>query len=67
MPGVTTLSAACSGFLFGLATGAQFIESGKHKKVLVVGGDKMSAITNYKDRATLYYFWGWLRRSAVRT
>ncbi len=46
------LSAACSGFLFGLATGSQFIESGKHKKVLVVGGDKMSSITNYQDRAT---------------
>src|SRR3984885_9140721 len=50
------LSAACSGFLFGLATGAQFIESGKHKKVLVVGGDKMSAITNYQDRATCIIF-----------
>ncbi|HEY8928661.1 MAG TPA: beta-ketoacyl-ACP synthase III [Mucilaginibacter sp.] len=50
------LQAACSGFLFGLATGAQFIESGKHKKVLVVGGDKMSAITNYKDRATCIIF-----------
>ncbi|MDB5124907.1 MAG: 3-oxoacyl-ACP synthase [Mucilaginibacter sp.] len=50
------LSAACSGFLFGLATGAQFIESGKHKKVLIVGGDKMSAITNYQDRATCIIF-----------
>jgi 3-oxoacyl-[acyl-carrier-protein] synthase-3 len=50
------LSAACSGFLFGLATGAQFIESGKHKKVLVVGGDKMSSITNYQDRATCIIF-----------
>src|SRR3569833_932744 len=46
------LQAACSGFLFGLATGSQFIESGKHKKVLVIGGDKMSSITNYQDRAT---------------
>jgi 3-oxoacyl-[acyl-carrier-protein] synthase-3 len=50
------LSAACSGFLFGLATGAQFIESGKHKKVLIVGGDKMSSITNYQDRATCIIF-----------
>src|ERR1700761_3226630 len=50
------LSAACSGFLFGLATGSQFIESGKHKKVLVVGGDKMSSIVNYKDRATCIIF-----------
>jgi len=40
------LQATCSGFLFGLATGSQFIESGKHKKVLVVGGDKMSSIIN---------------------
>ncbi|MFB9841937.1 beta-ketoacyl-ACP synthase III [Mucilaginibacter ginsenosidivorans] len=50
------LQAACSGFIFGLATGAQFIESGKHTKVLVVGGDKMSAIINYKDRATCIIF-----------
>lgn len=50
------LQAACSGFLFGLATGAQFIESGKQKKVLVVGGDKMSSITNYEDRATCIIF-----------
>jgi 3-oxoacyl-[acyl-carrier-protein] synthase-3 len=50
------LQAACSGFLFGLATGAQFIESGKHTKVLVVGGDKMSAIVNYKDRTTCIIF-----------
>jgi 3-oxoacyl-[acyl-carrier-protein] synthase-3 len=50
------LQAACSGFLFGLTSGAQFIESGKHKKVLVVGGDKMSAIVNYEDRATCIIF-----------
>jgi 3-oxoacyl-[acyl-carrier-protein] synthase-3 len=50
------LQATCSGFLFGLATGAQFIESGKHKKVLIVGGDKMSSIINYKDRATCIIF-----------
>ena len=50
------LQAACSGFLFGLATGSQFIESGKHKKVLVIGGDKMSSITNFQDRATCIIF-----------
>ena len=50
------LNAACSGFLFGLATGSQFIESGKHQKVLVVGGDKMSSIINYKDRKSCIIF-----------
>src|SRR3954469_11821491 len=50
------LQAACSGFLFGLATGAQFIESGKHQKVLVIGGDKMSSIIDYHDRATCIIF-----------
>ena len=50
------LQAACSGFVFGLATGAAFIESGKHTKVLVVGGDKMSSIVNYHDRATCIIF-----------
>ncbi len=50
------LQAACSGFLFGLATGAQFIETGRHKKVLVVGADKMSSIVDYQDRATCIIF-----------
>ncbi len=50
------LGAACSGFLFGLTTGAQFIESGKHRKVVVVGGDKMSAIVDYEDRSTCVIF-----------
>ena len=50
------LSAACSGFLFALSTGTSFIESGKHKKVVVVGADKMSAIMNYQDRATCIIF-----------
>ena len=50
------LNAACSGFIYGLTTGSQFIESGKHKKVLVVGGDKMSSIINYEDRATCIIF-----------
>ncbi|MCD6066017.1 MAG: ketoacyl-ACP synthase [Bacteroidetes bacterium] len=50
------LSAACSGFIYGLATGAQFIETGRCKKVIVVGGDKMSSIINYNDRATCIIF-----------
>ena len=50
------LQAACSGFIYGLTTGAQFIEAGTHKKVLVVGGDKMSSIINYKDRSTCIIF-----------
>lgn len=50
------VSAACSGFLFSLVTGAQFIESGKYKKVLVIGADKMSAILNFQDRATCIIF-----------
>jgi len=50
------LGAACSGFLYALTTGSQFIESGKHKKVVVVGGDKMSAIIDYEDRATCIIF-----------
>jgi len=50
------LSAACSAFIYGLATGAQFIETGRYKKVLVVGGDKMSSIIDYTDRATCIIF-----------
>jgi len=50
------LQAACSGFLYGLATGSQFIESGRHKKVLVIGADKMSSIIDYTDRATCVIF-----------
>ena len=50
------LSAACSGFLFALATGAQFITNGTHKKVLVVGADVMSSIIDYQDRATCVIF-----------
>jgi 3-oxoacyl-[acyl-carrier-protein] synthase-3 len=44
------ISAACSGFLFALITGAQFIENGSHKKVLIIGTEKMSSITDYEDR-----------------
>lgn len=50
------LSAACSGFLYALATGAQFIETGRYKKVIVVGADKMSSIINYEDRTTCIIF-----------
>ena len=50
------LSAACSGFLFGLTTGTTFIESGRYKKVIVVGVDKMSAIIDYTDRNTCIIF-----------
>lgn len=50
------LSAACSGFLYALATGAQFIASGAHRRVLVVGADVMSSIINYEDRATCVIF-----------
>lgn len=50
------LSAACSGFLFALTTGARFIESGRAKKVLVIGADKMSTIVDYTDRATCILF-----------
>lgn len=50
------VSAACSGFLFSLSTAAQYIETGKYKKVIVVGVDKMSSIIDYEDRATCIIF-----------
>ena len=50
------LQAACSGFLYGVTTGAAFIESGRYKKVVIVGADKMSAIVDYQDRATCIIF-----------
>lgn len=50
------VSAACSGFLYALSTGAMFIESGKYKKIIVVGADKMSSIVDYTDRATCIIF-----------
>ncbi|MBR9977390.1 MAG: ketoacyl-ACP synthase III [Bacteroidetes bacterium] len=50
------LSAACSGFLFALATGVQFIQSGVHKKVLVIGADKMTSIMDMSDRNTCILF-----------
>ncbi len=50
------LMAACSGFLYALATASQFIETGSYKKVIVVGADKMSSIVDYTDRATCIIF-----------
>jgi len=50
------LGAACSGFLFALQTGASYVESGRFKKVIVVGADKMSSITDYTDRTTCPLF-----------
>lgn len=50
------ISAACSGFLYGLVTGQRFIESGAYKKVIVVGADKMSSIIDYTDRTTCIIF-----------
>lgn len=50
------VNAACSGFIYSLTIGAQFIETGKHKKVLVIGVDKMSSIMNYEDRTTSIIF-----------
>ncbi|HXB39901.1 MAG TPA: beta-ketoacyl-ACP synthase III [Bacteroidia bacterium] len=50
------VGAACSGFIYSLVTGAQFIQSGTYKKVVVVGSDKMSSIIDYTDRATCVIF-----------
>jgi 3-oxoacyl-[acyl-carrier-protein] synthase-3 len=50
------LNAACSGFLFAMSTGAQFIESGRYKKVVIVGSDVMSSVVDYTDRTTCILF-----------
>lgn len=50
------LQAACSSFLYGMSTAASYIESGRYKKVLLIGADKMSSIINYEDRATCIIF-----------
>ncbi len=50
------VGAACSGFIYALTVGSQFIETGKYKKVVVVGADKMSSIVDYTDRATCIIF-----------
>ena len=61
MAGIKTIGsfdiqAACSGFIYALTVGSQFIETGKYKKVIVVGADKMSAIVDYTDRTTCVLF-----------
>lgn len=50
------LQAACSSFLYGMSTASSYIESGRYKKVLLIGADKMSSIIDYKDRATCIIF-----------
>jgi 3-oxoacyl-[acyl-carrier-protein] synthase-3 len=50
------VSAACSGFLYAMTVGAQFVQSGAHEKVVVVGADVMSSITNFDDRSTCVLF-----------
>lgn len=50
------LGAACSGFIYALSTAAQFIETGKYKRIVVVGADKMSSIIDYADRSTCVIF-----------
>ena len=50
------LQAACSSFLYGMSTAASYIESGRYRKVLLIGADKMSSIIDYKDRATCIIF-----------
>lgn len=50
------ISAACSGFIYALALGSQLIEAGRYNKIVVVGSDKMSSITNYRDRNTCVLF-----------
>lgn len=50
------INAACSGFIYALTTASKYIESGTYKKIVVVGGDKMSSIVNYEDRTTCIIF-----------
>lgn len=50
------INAACSGFLYALTTGAQFIQTGMYKKVMVIGADMMSSILDYSDRSTCILF-----------
>lgn len=50
------INAACSGFIYALTTAARFIEAGAHKKVIVIGADKMSSIVDYTDRSTCIIF-----------
>ncbi|HEA29543.1 MAG TPA: 3-oxoacyl-ACP synthase, partial [Leeuwenhoekiella sp.] len=50
------IQAACSGFLYGMSTAAAFIESGRYKKILLIGADKMSSVIDYTDRTTCIIF-----------
>lgn len=50
------MDAACSSFLYGMSVAASYVESGKYKKVLLIGADKMSSLINYRDRATCIIF-----------
>ena len=50
------LQAACSNFLYGMSTAARYVESGRYKKVLLIGADKMSSIIDYQDRTTCIIF-----------
>jgi 3-oxoacyl-[acyl-carrier-protein] synthase-3 len=50
------ISAACSGFVYALTTGAQFVETGRHRKVMVIGADVMTSILDYQDRTTCILF-----------
>ncbi|MEG0693830.1 MAG: 3-oxoacyl-ACP synthase, partial [Oscillospiraceae bacterium] len=50
------LQAACSSFLYGMSTAAAYVQSGRYKKVLLIGADKMSSIVDYTDRATCIIF-----------
>jgi len=50
------LAAACSGFLYGMSVAMSYVNSGRYKKVLLIGADKMSSIVNYKDRTTCIIF-----------
>ena len=60
------LSAACSGFLYALTVGAQFVGAGTQKKALVIGSDVMTSILNYQDRATCVLFGDGAGRSPAR-
>src|SRR5690606_38556069 len=50
------LQAACSSFLYGMSTASSYIESGRYKKILLIGADKMSSILDYTDRTTCIIF-----------
>ena len=50
------LQAACSGFLYGMSVASSFIESGRYKKIILIGADKMSSIIDYSDRNTCIIF-----------